>query len=76
MRRSRRGGSRILHTYTIDILTFNRSITHVEDGDYTRIEQQYNLHPSSIITIVYSFSASVLGATLPKPTDIRPVKQK
>ena len=35
-----------------------------------------HLHPSSMITMVYSFSASVLGATFPNPTDIRPVKQK
>ena len=46
-------------------------------GGHAEREIRYrNLHPSSIMTIVYSFSASVFGATLPNPTDIRPVKQK
>ena len=34
------------------------------------------LHPNSISTMANIISLSVLGATLPKPTETRPVKQK
>lgn len=34
------------------------------------------LHPTSITHIVKIFSASVFGATLPKPTDVSEVKVK
>ncbi len=35
-----------------------------------------DLHPSIIIQMAKIFSVSVLGATLPKPTDMRPVNVK
>ena len=35
-----------------------------------------NLHPTSIRIMENIFSLSVLGATLPNPTEISPVKQK
>ena len=34
------------------------------------------LHPNNISTMANIISLSVLGATLPKPTETRPVKQK
>ena len=35
-----------------------------------------NLQPTSMSMIENIFSLSVFGATFPKPTEIRPVKQK
>ena len=35
-----------------------------------------HLHPTSMRIMENIFSLSVLGATLPKPTEISPVKQK
>ncbi len=35
-----------------------------------------HLHPESIIQIAKIISMSVLGATLPKPTETRPVNTK
>ena len=35
-----------------------------------------HLHPESIITIAKIISLSVMGATLPKPTEQSPVKTK
>lgn len=35
-----------------------------------------NLHPMSITIIVNIFSASVFGATLPNPTEVRLLKVK
>lgn len=36
----------------------------------------FNLHPTSITQMVNIFSASVFGATLPKPTDVNDVNVK
>lgn len=38
--------------------------------------RSFHLHPTNITQIVKIFSASVLGATLPKPTDVSEVKVK
>jgi hypothetical protein len=35
-----------------------------------------NLHPTNMTQMVKIFSASVLGATFPKPTDVSDVKVK
>ena len=51
-------------------------MTTTKGGRRREISACDYLHPSNITAIVYSFSASVLGATFPNPTDIRPVKQK
>ena len=40
------------------------------------VKSLQHLHPTSMRIIEKIFSLSVLGATLPKPTEISPVKQK
>lgn len=39
-------------------------------------EEGLDLHPTNMTQMVKIFSASVFGATLPKPTDVNDVKVK
>lgn len=50
--------------------------TIVLHGSDHKHEQKVNLQPTNITQMVKIFSASVLGATLPKPTDVNEVNVK
>lgn len=45
-------------------------------GHIRNQQNQQNLHPANMTQIVNIFSASVFGATLPKPTDVNDVNVK
>jgi hypothetical protein len=59
------------------ILAYIRAVEQEKNVEcFLEASSGFYLHPTNITQIVNIFSASVLGATLPKPTDVSDVKVK
>jgi hypothetical protein len=60
------------------ILAYIRAVDDQKRFEFRAIflKLHLNLHPTNMTQIVKIFSASVFGATLPKPTDVNEVNVK
>lgn len=63
------------HTETEQKMECKRN-KEIEPIEKSMGNKNQNLHPTSITQMVKIFSASVFGATLPKPTDVNDVNVK
>ncbi len=65
-----------LHYAHMFVCNNELSIDYICGWARRNVIDRLNLHPPSISTMEKIISLSVCGATLPKPTDTSPVKQK